>query len=203
MFKSVISIWSDNSIVDICKISLCASREESWRGFPRFTVKEQRGVQNKEIAKRNSVSFDSKDKISGLLLSWCEHDFVYACSFCLTEINSRLFIFFCNHLSGKTLDNNAILWPRTCLVRSSLYNFDFVRISTSFNHSLNRRLLFNIFSAYNTRVMILYFFFHTRGDRFDIIIRKRIRRFHERTKRKKLSTVTPCSLLNWCYFEDH
>ena len=57
MFKSVISIWSDNSIVDICKISLCASREESWRSFPRFTVKEQREDQNKEIAKKKFSKF--------------------------------------------------------------------------------------------------------------------------------------------------
>jgi len=57
MFKFVISIWSDNSIADICKISLYASREESWRGFPRFTVKEQRGGRNKEIAKKKFSKF--------------------------------------------------------------------------------------------------------------------------------------------------
>ena len=65
MFKSVISISSDHSVVDVLKISLYAWRKELWRSLPRFTVKEQRGDQNKEIAKRNSVSLIPKIRYQG------------------------------------------------------------------------------------------------------------------------------------------
>ena len=88
MFRSVISISSDNSIVGILKISLYASRKELWRSLPRLTVKDQRRDQKKEIANRNSVSFDSEDKIRDLLLSLYEHDHIIRL-FILLEINSR------------------------------------------------------------------------------------------------------------------
>ena len=84
MFRSVISISSDNSIVGILKISLYASRKELWRSLPRLTVKEQRRDQKKEIANRNSVSFDSEDKISGIFCCrYMNTIILYACSFYL------------------------------------------------------------------------------------------------------------------------
>ena len=82
MFSSVISISSDNSIVRILKISLWASRKELWRSLPRLTVKEQRRDQKKEIPNRNSVSFDSEDKISGIFFCrYMKTITLYACSF--------------------------------------------------------------------------------------------------------------------------